>query len=150
MPRANLSHHSDLTARQAEIVQLAKAGHNMPKIAALLGLSRKTVVNYKVEAMKRLLSRESEPIDRLKLLSPRQRQVVRLASLGCSSKEIGLILGIATKTAQTARERAMQVLGATTTPMVTRLAIQYGITTFDDKLTAAEKRKSGRHNDGWN
>jgi hypothetical protein len=25
-----------------------------------------------------------------------------------------------------------------------------GITTFDDKLTAAEKRKSGRGNDGWN
>ena len=33
---------------------------------------------------------------------------------------------------------------------VTRHAIKYKISPLDDKLTAAEKRRSGRKHDGWN
>jgi len=44
----------------------------------------------------------------------------------------------------------MARLGTDKLALLTRLAIKMRITSLSDKLTLAEKRKSGRKNDGWN
>lgn len=83
-------------------------------------------------------------------LSPREREIMRLASLGCTEHEAGRILKLAPSTINNHKARAMAKLGTTKTVLLTRLAIKLGVTRLDDKLTPAEKRKSGRKNDGWN
>ena len=83
-------------------------------------------------------------------LTPRHREVIRLISLGCTNEEIAAILDIAVSTADNHRAAAMAVLGTDKAQLVTRLALKYRITTMKDKLTRAEKRKSGRKADGWN
>ncbi|QEG36060.1 response regulator transcription factor [Bythopirellula goksoeyrii] len=83
-------------------------------------------------------------------LTERQRQVVRLTSLGCSTEETAAILGLAVSTADNHKAAAMQRLGTDKAALLTRLAIKYRISSLKDKLSAAEKRKSGRKNDGWN
>jgi DNA-binding CsgD family transcriptional regulator len=83
-------------------------------------------------------------------LTPRQSEVVRLISLGCSNNEIADILGLAVATADNHRSAAMAALGTDKAALVTRLALKYRITSMKDTLTAAEKRKSGRRKDGWN
>ena len=44
----------------------------------------------------------------------------------------------------------MAKLGTDKVALLTRLAIKHRVTSMSDKLTTAEKRKSGRKNDGWN
>jgi hypothetical protein len=44
----------------------------------------------------------------------------------------------------------MKKLGTDKAALLTRLALKMRITSMKDKLTPAEKRKSGRKNDGWN
>lgn len=83
-------------------------------------------------------------------LTPRQTEVVRLVSLGCTTQEIAAILGLAVSTADNHKATAMKILGTDKSTLVTRLAIKAKITSMDDKLTTSEKRKSGRKNDGWN
>ena len=50
----------------------------------------------------------------------------------------------------TAVSRAMAKLGTDKAALLTRIALKQRITSMTDKLTAAEKRRSGRKNDGWN
>ena len=83
-------------------------------------------------------------------LTPRQTEVVRLVSLGCSSQEVAAILGLAVSTADNHKATAMRVLGTDKSTLLTRLAIKLKITSANETLTAAEKRKSGRKDDGWN
>ncbi len=83
-------------------------------------------------------------------LTPRQTEIVRLVSLGCTSHEIASILGLAVSTVDNHKAAAMRLLGTDKSTLVTRLAIKYKISTPDDKLSASEKRKSGRKADGWN
>jgi DNA-binding CsgD family transcriptional regulator len=83
-------------------------------------------------------------------LTPREEQLLRLVSLGCSVKEISAILDIAPSTADNHKARLMAKLGTDKAVLVTRLAIQYGVSSMDDRLTAAEQRASGRSHDGWN
>lgn len=83
-------------------------------------------------------------------LTPRQTEIIRLVSLGCTCIEIANILGLATSTVDNHKAAAMKVLGTDKSTLVTRLAIKLKITSIDDRLTATEKRKSGRKNDGWN
>ena len=83
-------------------------------------------------------------------LTPRQTEVVRLVSLGCSTQEIAAILGLAVSTADNHKATAMRVLGTDKSTLLTRLAIRMKITSASETLTPAEKRKSGRKNDGWN
>lgn len=79
--------------------------------------------------------KEKSPMrERVARLSPRQRQVVRLTSLGCS-------------TAETA---AMRLLGTDKAALVTRIAVQHGLAPLDDMLSKTEQRRSGRRRDGWN
>ena len=83
-------------------------------------------------------------------LTPREEQLLRLVSLGCSVKEVAAILGVAPSTADNHKARLMAKLGTDRVVLVTRLAVQYGVSPMDDRLTPAEQRASGRSNDGWN
>ncbi|MBN1853607.1 MAG: response regulator transcription factor [Pirellulales bacterium] len=83
-------------------------------------------------------------------LTPRQREVVRLVSLGCTVEEIALVLDLSPSTVDNHKTRAMQRLGTNKVALLTRLAIKHRISSLKDQLTRAEKRRSGRGNDGWN
>lgn len=83
-------------------------------------------------------------------LTPRQKEVIRLISLGCTNEQAGAILGLSPATVDNHKTRAMRRLGTDKAVLVTRLALKYRITSLKDQLTRAEKRKSGRKNDGWN
>jgi DNA-binding CsgD family transcriptional regulator len=83
-------------------------------------------------------------------LTPRQSEVVRLVSLGCTNEEAANILGLAVSTVDNHKAAAMRMLGTDKATLLTRIAIKNKITKLDETLTAAEKRKSGRKNDGWN
>jgi len=83
-------------------------------------------------------------------LTPREREVVRLVSLGCTVKEAAAILKLSPSTVDNHKWRAMSKLGTDKIALVTRLAIKMRITRLNDTLTPAEKRRSGRKKDGWN
>jgi hypothetical protein len=57
---------------------------------------------------------------------------------------------LAPSTVDNHKSRAMAKLGTDKVALLTRVAIKTRVTTLNDKLTAAEKRRSGRKNDGWN
>lgn len=83
-------------------------------------------------------------------LTPRETQVVRLLSLGCTVKEAAAVLKLAPSTVDNHKLRAMTKMGVNKLALLTRLAIKEKVSLLDDKLTALEKRRSGRRNDGWN
>ena len=67
---------------------------------------------------------EAAPADRL---APRERQVLQLVAEGKTSKEIGGILGVSTKTAESYRARVMTKLDIHDTAGLVRYAIRNGI-----------------------
>jgi len=73
-----------------------------------------------------------------------------LISLGCTVKEAAKILKVAPSTVDNHKSRAMAKLGTDKVALVTRIAIKMRITSMKDTLTLAEKRRSGRKQDGWN
>jgi DNA-binding CsgD family transcriptional regulator len=81
---------------------------------------------------------------RVKSLSPRLREVVRLVSLGCTIDEVAAVLDLSPNTVDNHRLRAMKVLDVNRAPVLTRIAIKYGISPLSDRLTPRERRKSGR------
>ncbi len=83
-------------------------------------------------------------------LTPREKQIVRLLSLGCSVKEVAKILKLAPSTVDNHKTRIMARFGTDKTVLLTRLALKYRFTSMKDKLTLTEKRRSGRKRDGWN
>ena len=83
-------------------------------------------------------------------LTARQKQVVRLLSLGCTVKEAAAVLKLSPSTVDNHKSAAMKRLGTDKLALLTRLAIKMRITSLRDKLTLAEKRRSGRKRDGWN
>lgn len=83
-------------------------------------------------------------------LTPRQEEIVRLISLGCTNHEIADILDLSPSTVDNHRSRAMESLGTDKAALLTRLAIKHRFSSSTDKLTRTEKRRSGRKNDGWN
>ena len=83
-------------------------------------------------------------------LTPRQREVVRLTSLGCTVNEIGKILDIAPSTADNHRSRAMKNLGTDRAVLLARIAIKYKVSSMADKLTLAERKRRGKRKDVWN
>ena len=78
---------------------------------------------------------------RVDLLSPRQRQIVRLTSLGCTSHEIATILSMSRWTVENHQFQAKERLGVSKAAVLTRVAIKHKISPLDDKLSAAEERK---------
>ncbi len=83
-------------------------------------------------------------------LTPRQREIVRLLSLGCTVREVALILGLSPSTVDNVKTAAMERMGTNKLALLTRIAIKGRVTSMKDQLTRTEKRKSGRRNDGWN
>jgi DNA-binding NarL/FixJ family response regulator len=83
-------------------------------------------------------------------LTDRHREVVRLLSLGCTVNEVAKILKLSPSTVDNHKTTAMSRLGTDKVALLTRLALKLRITSLKDKLTAREKRLSGRKNDGWN
>ena len=92
----------------------------------------------------------TEMKQRVATLTPRLREVGRLLSLGCTVNEAAAILKLAPSTVDNHKSRLMKTLGTDKSPLLTRLAIKYRLSSMDDKLTATEKRRSGRKRDGWN
>ncbi|MAT70056.1 MAG: hypothetical protein CMJ58_11090 [Planctomycetaceae bacterium] len=87
---------------------------------------------------------------RVAALTPRQREVVRLISLGCTDIEIGKVLGLSPATVNNHRSAAMRTLGTDKAALIARIALKYRISSLSETLTMSEKRKSGRKKDGWN
>jgi two-component system response regulator NreC len=65
-------------------------------------------------------------------LSDREREVLRLLALGHTNQEIGKMLFLSVRTAETHRARIMQKLGLTTRAELVRHAIDRGLLTEDD------------------
>jgi DNA-binding NarL/FixJ family response regulator len=84
---------------------------------------------------------------RVAALTTRQREVVRLVSLGCSVVEISAILGLAVSTVDNHKVAAMNTLGVDKSTVLTRVAIRHRISSLNDQLTRSEKRKLGRTRD---
>jgi len=78
---------------------------------------------------------------RVSSLSPRQRQIVRLTSLGCTSHEIAAILGMSRWTVENHQFQAKERLGVSKAALLTRVAIKYKISPLNDQLSRAEQRK---------
>ena len=72
-------------------------------------------------------------------LSDRQKQVVRLLSLGCTAAEAAKMLSLTPKGVIICKERAMQKFGVNKVALLTRMALKHRITSLKDKLTPAEK-----------
>ncbi len=83
-------------------------------------------------------------------LTPRERQVVRLLSLGCTVREAAKVLKLAPSTVDNHKAKAMAKLGTNKVALLTRIAIKERVSKLTDRLSALEKRRSGRKNDGWN
>jgi DNA-binding CsgD family transcriptional regulator len=81
---------------------------------------------------------------RVARLTPRQREVVRLVSLGCTIGEMAAILRLAPSTVDNHRARAMKALGINRVAILTRVAIKHHVSGFRDRLTASERRKAKR------
>jgi len=60
-------------------------------------------------------------------LSPREREVLQLIAEGKSTKEVGAILGISVKTAESHRRRIMEKLDIHETATLVRYAIRQGV-----------------------
>lgn len=76
----------------------------------------------------------------VQLLSPRQREVVRLTSLGLRNEEIGRLLGISRLSVLGVKQVVRQELGIAA-GLFGRLAIEGGISPRGDRLTAEELGK---------
>ena len=83
-------------------------------------------------------------------LTERQKEVVRLLSLGCTVKEAACVLGLSPSTVDNHKSAAMARLRTDKLALLTRLALKLRISSMRDRLTPTEQRKSGRMNDGWN
>jgi DNA-binding CsgD family transcriptional regulator len=78
---------------------------------------------------------------RVASLSPRQRQIVRLTSLGCTSHQIAKILGMSRWTVENHQFQAKERLGVSKAALLTRIAIKFKISPITDELTKSEQRK---------
>jgi DNA-binding CsgD family transcriptional regulator len=82
--------------------------------------------------------------DKVRELTPRLREIVRLVSLGCTQTEIGAILGIQPATVDNHKQRAYRLLGVSKSTVITRIAIKHRLSSLNDKLTRAEKLRISR------
>jgi len=77
-------------------------------------------------------------------LKPREAQVARLLSLGCSIYEAAAILGLSSSTVDNYKTRVMAKLGVSKAATLTRAVILAGISELRDQLTPTEKRRLRR------
>ncbi|HVD92297.1 MAG TPA: response regulator transcription factor [Vicinamibacterales bacterium] len=105
-----------LKSQAAEDLVLAIRAVARHQIYLSPGLSRFVVDAY--------LNGESAPVDPL---APRERQVLQLVAEGKTSKEIAVVLGLSTKTADSYRARVMEKLDIHEIAGLVRYAIRQGI-----------------------
>jgi DNA-binding CsgD family transcriptional regulator len=74
-------------------------------------------------------------------LTPMQRKVLRLCSLGCTVKETARILGLSPSTVDNYKTRAMARARVRNLAELTRFVIRARISTVRDKLTEEETRR---------
>lgn len=79
--------------------------------------------------------------DPLRLLSPRERQIIVMVVNGQSSTEIGLELHLSSKTVATYRSRLMAKLGVSDLTALVRLAVRLKL--VDSETLAAKNRRAG-------
>ncbi len=73
------------------------------------------------------LRRLDDSDDPLQLLTPRQREILQLIAEGKSTKDIGFLLAISSKTVETHRAQLMRRLGVHDVPGLVRCAMQFGL-----------------------
>ncbi len=73
-------------------------------------------------------------------LTPMERKVVRLLSLGCTVKQVAAMLHRSRHTIDNHKCRAMRKLGVHNLAMLTRRAMELGISGIGDELSADERR----------
>lgn len=84
-------------------------------------------------------------------LTPRQQEILRLVTLGCSTREIALLLQLSTSTVDNHKAAMMRELGCTKSVLLVRKAIAMNLTKPEDILTKAEiAALGGDFIDGWN
>lgn len=66
------------------------------------------------------------------MLTPRAREVLQLVAEGHSTKQIGMILGVSTKTVECHRQQIKRKLGIRTVAELTRYAIRQGLTPLEE------------------
>lgn len=85
--------------------------------------------------------------DGQRALTQREKEVIRLVSLGCTVREIAVILGRTERTVGNHKSNAMGKLGVRRIATLTRRAIQLEISPLHDQLTDDELRSLGRQDD---
>lgn len=70
-------------------------------------------------------------------------RVVRLISLGLSTKQVAKVLGKAVSTIDNQRTSAMRSAEISTATQLVRVALLAGVTTLQDELTTEESRLAG-------
>lgn len=70
-------------------------------------------------------------VNPLKLLSPREREILQLVAEGKTSQEIGERLSISSKTVDTYRSRLMHKIGVRDMAGLVRFAIQHGVISLE-------------------
>jgi len=68
-------------------------------------------------------------------LTPRQREVLQLIAEGRTMKEVGTILNISTRTAESHKYEIMHALGVKTTAELIQYAIRIGVISIDQVIT---------------
>jgi len=74
-----------------------------------------------------LLKSNERQLNRFETLTTRQREVVQLVAEGKSSREIGRLLGISRRTAETHRAQAMKMFGVNKQTDLVRFVLQQGL-----------------------
>jgi DNA-binding CsgD family transcriptional regulator len=73
--------------------------------------------------------------------TPAEQRVVRLITLGLSTKEVARVLGKAVSTVDNQRTSAMRAAEINTATLLVRVALKAGITTLEDDLSPSERRR---------
>jgi DNA-binding NarL/FixJ family response regulator len=110
---------------RAFVLKREAADTLIPAICALAagkryfgGFSSSMVFHLSMRARARLGIRSPDE------LSPREREIIQLLAEGCSNKEIGTILGISIKTAETHRATIIKKMGFDTITELVRYAVR--------------------------
>lgn len=106
----------------AETASLREAAH-----ALVLTMSRTTARVTESHEEPPVRRPDPEDAERLRLLTPRELEVLRLIGEGQRTKEIAFSLGITFKTAVTHRSNIMEKLGIHEGPRLVRFAIRAGV-----------------------
>ncbi|MBI5030941.1 MAG: response regulator transcription factor [Chloroflexi bacterium] len=83
-----------------------------------------------IESFQNTLQTE-ESKDGLSKLSPREREILQLVVEGKTSREIGKILSISSKTVDTYRSHLMEKLNLSDVPSLVKFALQHGLTSLE-------------------